>query len=70
MYDITQPTASEGLPDAEVHAEAPLLRLAVDEQPLDRIQLIADVEARRTDRRLVAEPGPDGVSQIAEVDVP
>ena len=46
---------SERLTDAEVHAPAPLLRLAVDEQALDRIQLVADVEARRTDRRQVAE---------------
>src|SRR6185503_17458370 len=68
VYDITAP-ASECLPDAEVHPEAALLRLPVDEQSVDRIQLIADVEPRRTDRRLIAEAWTHRPSQIGGVDV-
>src|SRR5689334_509698 len=42
------------------------LRLAVDLQAGNRIQLIAEVEADRSDRRLVAEPGADRVAEIAQ----
>src|SRR5215207_4992031 len=60
----------EGLADAEVNAHAPFLRETVDEQPLDGIQLVPDIEPHRTDRRLVADPGPDGVTKVAELEVP
>ena len=43
-------------------------RLAVDEQAVDRIELVAEVDARRADRRQVAQAGADGVAQIADVE--
>src|SRR5688572_29280693 len=61
---------SEGLADAEVHAEGPFLWLAVDEKAFDRIDLKADVEAYRTNRRLVAEAGTRRVAQVAQVETP
>src|SRR5947207_4754601 len=54
------------LPDAEVEPPPPLLRLSVDDEARDRIQLIADIEADRTDRCLVAQTRPDGIAKIAE----
>src|SRR5438552_19096047 len=53
------------LPDAEVESPPPLLRLSVDQETWNRVQLIADVEADRTDRRLVSQPGTDGVTETA-----
>ena len=74
--DVHEPSASaacpfldsERLTDAEVHPPAPRLRRAVDQQPRDRIQLIAEVEADRADRRLVAQAGADGVAQVVETE--
>src|SRR5262245_50106703 len=60
----------EGLSDRKVHAPAPRLRLTVHEQARNRIQLPADVEAHRADRRLVAQPRSDGVAQVAQPDAP
>src|SRR5205823_3554352 len=57
---------SEGLPDAEMNPPPPRLRRAVDEQAGNRIELIADIEAHRTNRRLIPEAGTDCVAQIAE----
>ena len=47
---------SERLTDAEVHSPTALLRLAVDEQTGNGIQLIAVVEPDGPDRRLVTKP--------------
>ena len=69
MSDIRTPAASERLSNAEVDADAALLRFAVDQQAFDRVELVADVEARRPDGRLVAEARTNGVAQIAEVEV-
>ena len=38
---------SERLSDREVDPPLPLLRLTVDQQPVDRIELVTEVEARR-----------------------
>src|SRR5689334_7748999 len=51
-------------------APAAEILLAVDDQPGNRIELVPEIEADRPDRRLVAEPGPDGVPEIPEVDRP
>src|SRR5688500_8723702 len=61
---------SERLPDAEVEPDPPRLLLAVDQKPGDRIQLVTDIQAERSDRRLVAQPRTDVVTEIALVDVP
>src|SRR6185312_7979891 len=61
---------SEGLADAEVHAPPSRLGFAVHEQSRDRVELVADVEAKRTDGRLVAEAGADGAAQIVQFDLP
>src|SRR5688572_16680855 len=69
VNDIRGSATSESLSDAEMDADAALLRFAVDQQSFDRIELVADVEARRSDRRLIAEARADGIEQIAEVEV-
>jgi hypothetical protein len=58
--------ASVGLSDTEVNAPAPLLRLAIYEQACDWIELVADIEADRTDRRLVPQARSDRIPEIAE----
>src|SRR5262249_1595095 len=52
---------SEGLPEADEPRRPRLARLPID--------LRADVEAQRPDRRLVAQPGADRRPQLAEADV-
>src|SRR5258707_881720 len=49
---------------------APRLRAAVHEQARNRIQLIAEVEPDRSDRRLVTQSGTDRVLQVVKVDAP
>src|SRR5262249_5180358 len=49
-------------------APPPRLRLAVDLQSRNRIQLPAEVEADRPDGRLIAQPRSDGVPQVAKVE--
>src|SRR5690606_29584667 len=61
---------SERLTDAEVHAPVPPLGLTVDAQVFDRVQLIAEVEAQRTDWREIPQARTGGVAQITEVDIP
>src|SRR3954463_12592822 len=60
----------ERLSDAEVDAPVPLFRLAVHHETRDRIQLVAEVEADRSDRRLVPQPRTDGVAEVVEVNRP
>src|SRR5437868_15549781 len=53
-----------------MHTPAPRLRVAVDHESGNRIELVADVEAERADRRLVAEAGADRVPQVVELQAP
>ena len=46
------------------------LGLAVDEQPGDRIELVAEIDADRADRRQVAQARTDVVAQVVQVEVP
>src|SRR5215475_4089828 len=62
--------ASERLTDAEVDPPSPRLRLAVDDQTRNRIELIAPVEADGANRRLIAEARADVVPEIVETDPP
>src|SRR5256885_16326711 len=59
---------SERLPDRKMNAPAARLLLAVHDQPRDWVELIAEVEADRTDRRLVAKAGADRVTEIAQIE--
>src|SRR5712692_1509745 len=61
---------SERLSDSEMHAPAPGLWRAVDEQPGDRIELVAKVESNRTDRCLIPQSRTDGIAQIVQPDSP
>src|SRR5262249_28571401 len=61
---------SEGLTDAEVNAEVTGLRFTVHDEPGNLIQLEPDVETHRSDRRVVAEAGPDVVLKVVEIEVP
>src|SRR5262245_59450068 len=58
----------ESLADAEVEPPAACLRLAVHEQTWDRVELVADVEANRPNRRLISKTGAYGVAEIVEHD--
>src|SRR4051812_25770349 len=60
----------ERLADAEMNAPMALFRSAVDDQPRDRIELVAEVESHGTDRRLVAEPGARRIVQIVQSHAP
>src|SRR3990167_369087 len=60
----------ECLPDAEVDAPAAWLRLGVDTELGNGIELVAGVEAYRADRRLIPQTRSDRVAQIAEVHAP
>src|SRR5260370_40481961 len=60
----------KGLSNREVEAEASSLRLAVHQQPGQRIELVAEVHADRTDRRQVAQAGARAVAQVVEGQVP
>src|SRR5580765_2734975 len=48
----------ECLADAEVNAPVARFRFAVHFQVRDAVQLISEVDARRTDRRQISEAGP------------
>src|SRR5204862_506028 len=50
-----------------MHAPAARLLVAVHQQARNRIELPADVEANRTDRRRVSQARTDGVPQIPEL---
>src|SRR5262245_1095581 len=60
----------ESLSNAEVETVRSRLRLSVDEEPGNRIQLKADISTNRTDRRLIAEARANVPSQIVEIKVP
>src|SRR5262249_52075104 len=60
--------ALKRLTDAEVDPPAARLRAAVDQQSRNRIELVAEVEADRTDRCLIAKPRAHRVAQVAEVE--
>src|SRR5262245_53345554 len=64
------PGASERLSNAEVHAPAARLRLAVDDQSLDGVELVPQVHANRTDGRAIAEPRPRRHAEVAELELP
>src|ERR1043166_8187907 len=53
-----------------MHAPPPRLRVAVDQESGDRIELPADVETQRPDRRLIADARADRAPQIVQVNVP
>src|ERR1700682_1391511 len=59
---------SERLSDAEVNAPATCLGRAVHEQAINRIELVAEVEAYRTDGRPIAQANADRVAKILHVD--
>ena len=59
---------SKRLADTEVQTETPRLRGAVHQQLRRGIQLIAEVEAERTDRCLISQAGTDRVAEIAGLD--
>ena len=61
--------ALERLANAEMDAPPPPLRLAVDEKPGNRIQLIAEVKADRPDWCLIPQPETGRVAQVAQVSV-
>src|SRR6185503_2864827 len=56
-------TSLERLADAEVNAPRARLRFAVHLQVRDPIELIAEIDARRTDRREISETGACGVDE-------
>src|SRR5262245_50129810 len=62
--------ASERLPDAEMQSPESVFRLAVHQQAIDPRELLADIEAKRPDRRLVAHAKSGRVFEIARVDAP
>src|SRR5262245_10765405 len=59
---------SERLSDAEVHPPLPEVRLPVDQQLRNGIELPAKVDANRPYRRLVPETRADRISQVAQPD--
>src|SRR5690349_20569880 len=61
---------SEGLTDAEVDAPVALLRITIDPEVVDLRQLVAEIESRRSNRREIAQARTDGVTEIADVEVP
>src|SRR3970040_2699402 len=54
-------TWSERLPDAEMNAPSTSLGLAVDQEALDRGQLVPEIRADRADRSAVPKAGADRV---------
>src|SRR3954463_5847827 len=62
--------SSERLADAQVDAPPPALGHTVDEKPVDRCQLVAEVGANRTDPGVVSKARPDIPEKIAEEDLP
>src|SRR5437899_4324714 len=59
---------SERLSDAEMNAPAALLGSAVHDQAVNRIELVAEVEAHRTDGRPIAQASAESVAEILQVD--
>src|SRR5258706_2682498 len=57
--------ALEGLADAEVHAPLALLRVAVDHEAGNGVELLPEVDADRTNARVVAEARAGGPAQAA-----
>src|SRR4051812_22818465 len=53
-----------------MHAPPPRLRVAVDEKSGNRIELVADVEAQRPDRCLIAQAGAHGAAEVVELQAP
>src|SRR4029079_1240870 len=53
----------ERLTDAEVNAPVARFGFAVDSQVIDPIQLISEIDPRRTDRGEVSQARPHGVDQ-------
>src|SRR3954454_19671057 len=53
-----------------MHAPPPRLRVAVHQQSGNRVELIADVEAKRTDGCGVPQTSADGVAKIIQMHVP
>src|SRR5438477_3489387 len=64
--EIVPDRSSKRLPDTEMDAPAPLLRLAVDAELGDGSELVADVEAYRADRGLIPRTEAHRVAPIAE----
>src|SRR3954466_11174978 len=60
----------EGLPDREVEAHAPRLRLAVHQETWNRIQLVPEIDANGTNRRVVAKTRTDVVAKVVEIEIP
>src|SRR5580704_15435 len=58
------------LADAELNAPAMRLGLTVHQQARNRIELVAEVETYRTDRRLIPEPRSDRIAEVVQPDVP
>src|SRR5215813_9925026 len=58
------------LADAEMHTPPACLRIAVHQQPGNRVELVADVETKRADGCRVPESGADSVTEVAQVDGP
>src|SRR4026208_239440 len=56
-------TALERLTNTEVNTPRARFRLAVHLQVRNAIQLIPEVDARRTDRREITQPWPRGVDE-------
>src|SRR5262245_9589460 len=67
LSPVPCPRFSERLPDREVHSPAAVVRLAVDHEVRNRIELIAVVEANRADWRHIAKAGSDRVAQIVQL---
>src|SRR5262245_31155525 len=52
-----------------MHPPPPELGLVVHQQAWDRIQLVPEVEANRSDRSPIAKPGAYVISNIPEIDL-
>src|SRR5439155_22898923 len=63
---ITQ--ESKRLADAEMEAPPSCLWRGADQQTRNGIELVADVESKRTDRRLITESRADRITEIAELE--
>src|SRR4029077_3561827 len=53
----------EGLADAEVHAPRSFLRTAVDDKAVDGVELLTEIDANRSDPRVVAKSRADRPTQ-------
>src|SRR5438477_4113610 len=59
---------SARLSNAEMNAPTALLGGAVHDQAVNRIELVAEVKAHRTDGRPIAQTSAEGVAEILQVD--